>query len=350
MIGRDDTVRGSAIILGRAVGGGDGAWTTVPRRLLGAVLAALLLATPGLTGSARATTATVAVAGTRISTPYVGVTLIERSETMPRPVNMHIAQIDTRARGIRFKVTPAGGRREVIRQTTLDFLKLEGAQLAINGHFFLPFPSEDTEAWVIGLAASEGRVYSAFEMPEQNYALVPGAPAINIDHRNHAQLVHQDAREPDGRQVRERVRLWNTIAGSSQILTAGKVALPQYKDAAHPHGVLAPGGPSSYSNDKSWNDIATARTVAGLSKNRRVLTLFTVDARGGSEGMRLGEIAEVLKRDYGVWDAINLDGGGSTTMAWENPATGRAELLNTSSDNRNGRAVASSLAVFARRR
>jgi exopolysaccharide biosynthesis protein len=81
-----------------------------------------------------------------------------------------------------------------------------------------------------------------------------------------------------------------------------------------------------------------------------VLTLFTVDARGGSDGMRLGEIAELLQRDYGVWDAINLDGGGSTTMAWENPETGVTALVNTSSDNPDGRAVASSLAVFARRR
>ena len=81
-----------------------------------------------------------------------------------------------------------------------------------------------------------------------------------------------------------------------------------------------------------------------------MLTLFTVDARGGSDGMRLGEIAELLRRDYSVWDAINLDGGGSTTMAWENPETGETALVNTSSDNPDGRTVASSLAVFARRR
>ena len=81
-----------------------------------------------------------------------------------------------------------------------------------------------------------------------------------------------------------------------------------------------------------------------------MLTLFTVDVRGGSDGLRLGEIAELLRRDYGVWDAINLDGGGSTTMAWENPETGETALVNTSSDNPDGRTVASSLAVFARRR
>ena len=70
-------------------------------------------------------------------------TYSERVETQPRPLRMHVAQIDLRAPGIRFKVSPPGGDREVIRQSTLDFLKQERAQLAINGHFFLPFPSED---------------------------------------------------------------------------------------------------------------------------------------------------------------------------------------------------------------
>jgi hypothetical protein len=323
-------------------------WAAVPRRLLGTAIAALLLVTPGVSGTTPAGPAPAAA--TRVSTPYLGVTMIERAETSPRPVHMHIAQIDTRANGIRFKVSPPGGAREVTRQTTLSFLQAERAQLAVNGHFFLPFPSTDTEAWVIGLAVSDGRVYSAFETPEQSYALVADAPAINIDHRNRAQLVHRDTREPDGRHVREPVRLWNAIAGSSQILTAGRVTLPVYRDAAHPHGTLTPGGPANYSNDRSWNDIATARTVAGLSRNRRVLTLFTVDVRGGSDGMRLGEIAELLRRDHDVWDAINLDGGGSTTMAWQHPETGATGLVNTSSDHPDGRAVASSLAVFARRR
>ena len=35
--------------------------------------------------------------------------------------------------------------------------------------------------------------------------------------------------------------------------------------------------------------------------------------------MRLDEVAAVLIKDYRVWNAINLDGGGSTTLAWQNP-------------------------------
>lgn len=106
--------------------------------------------------------------GWQSTQPFVGITYFDKTEAQPRPLRMHVAQIDLQAAGIRFKVSPPGGDREVLRQTTLDFLKQERAQLAINGHFFLPFPSNDRTAWVIGLAASEGRVFSAFEIPEQS--------------------------------------------------------------------------------------------------------------------------------------------------------------------------------------
>ena len=288
----------------------------------------------------------------QITRPFVGITYSDRVEVSPRPLHMHIAQIDLRAPGIRFKVSAPGGTRETIRQRTVDYLRQEEAQLAINAHFSLPFPSNDTDAWVIGLAASDGRVFSAFEAPEQRYAIAADAPAVNIDARNRARIVHRDPNRTDGLHVRERVRLWNVVAGSAQIVTDGRPSIPVYRDEQHRRGLLTPGGPGAgYSNTRSWYDVTTARTAIGLSRDNRTLTLFTVDVRGGSEGMRLDEVAAVLVRDYHVWNALNLDGGGSTTMAGQDPATGAAVVLNTPSDDSpDGRLVASSLAVFARRR
>lgn len=287
-------------------------------------------------------------ADTRATQPYVGITLIERTEAAPRPVRMHIAQIDLSAPGLRFMVSAPAGPREAVRQTTLEFLRQQKAQLAINAHFFLPFPSTDTDSWVIGLAASEGRVYSAFEIAQQSFAIVANAPALNIDSRNRARIVRRDQRKADGLQVRERVRLWNAVSGSAQIVTEGTVTIPRYVDAPRQRALLTPG--TGFSAERSWYDVANARTVVGLSRNNRTLTLFTVDRNGGSEGMRVGEVAALLVKEYGVWNALNLDGGGSTSMAWQDPATGETALLNTSSDNPAGRAVATSLAVFARRR
>jgi exopolysaccharide biosynthesis protein len=262
----------------------------------------------------------------RLTQPYAGISYIDRSESAPRALHMHIAQIDLNTPGLRFKLSPPGGGREVLRQTTLDFLRQERAQLAVNAHFFLPFPSADTDAWLIGIAASDGRVYSAFEAPEQDYALVTDAPGVNIDADNRASVVHRDRARPDGTHVVEPVTLWTTLAGSAQIVTAGEASIP----------------------DLAWYTAVQARTAIGLSRGGRTLTLFTVDKSGGSEGMRVDEVADILRRDYGVWDALNLDGGGSTTMALEDPITHVASVVNASSDNPGGRAVGSSLAVFAR--
>ena len=261
-----------------------------------------------------------------VSQPFVGVTYIDRIESAPRPLHMRIVQIDLNAPGIAFKVSPPAGPREVMRQTTLDFLRAERAQIAINAHFFLPFPSDEPEAWVLGLAASDGRVYSAFEYPEQNFALVDNAPALNIDRRNRATIVHRDPRSADGRHVRAHVALWNAVSGSAQIVTGGVRSTPPL----------------------AWYDALAARTAIGLSRDRRTLTLFTVDAKGDSEGMRVTEVADLLIRDYKVWAALNLDGGGSTSLAMQDPMTGEARLLNTTAGTTGERAVGSSLAVFAR--
>ena len=285
----------------------------------------------------------------QVTQPFAGVTFSASTVSTPRPLRMHVAQIDLTAPGIRFKVSPPGGDREVVRQSTLDFLIQERAQLGINGHFFLPFPSQDKTAWVIGLAASEGNIFSAFEIPEQSYALVAFAPALNIDRNNRASIVHYDPAFTDGVRVRERVTLWNVVAGSSQIVTGGGPSVPEYRDDNHFEGALEPGGPNNYSNANAWADVTTARTAIGLSSDRRTLTLFTVDARGGSVGMRLSEVADVLIREFGVADALNLDGGGSTTMAMAGPDA-KPALVNVSSDNAAGRRVATSLAVFAQRR
>jgi len=61
-------------------------------------------------------------------------------------------------------------------------------------------------------------------------------------------------------------------------------------------------------------------------------------------------VADFLIRDYQVRDALNLDGGGSSSMAMADPFTRRGHLLNASSDSLQGRAVGSNLAVFARQR
>ena len=108
-------------------------------------------------------------------------------------------------------------------------------------------------------------------------------------------------------------------------------------------------GPRRYSNEKSWYEAVNARTAIGMSRDGRMLTLVAVDARGGSLGMTVRELADVLVRDYDVWQALNLDGGGSASLVVTDPETNEPRLRTVSADGPAGRAVGSSLLVFATR-
>jgi hypothetical protein len=292
----------------------------------------------------------------KIEHPYPGIALIQRTITppdLPRAVNIKILQINLKTRGLRFKLSPRAGKLEVVNQPTLDFLVQEGAQFAVNSHFYLPVNARETN--LIGLAASVGDVYSGFEAPEQTYAIVDYAPGIAIDAQNHAKLVHCDRRFPEGKRILEKMKIWNALSGSSQIVTNGAITIPVYKDDAHPQGRLTPG--SGYSNAAAkppnlgpWYDVPNPRTAIGLSKNNRILTIFVADGRGagGSYGLTGSEMALILIKDLDVYNAINLDGGGSTTLTMKDPESGEPRIVNVPSD-KPPRSVGSSLAIFAAR-
>jgi hypothetical protein len=67
--------------------------------------------------------------------------------------------------------------------------------------------------------------------------------------------------------------------------------------------------------DAGFASSLNPRTAVGTTRDGHHLLLVTVDGRQAfSKGVSLAGMALILKR-YGAWDAINLDGGGSTTMA-----------------------------------
>ncbi|MFA5511405.1 MAG: phosphodiester glycosidase family protein, partial [Candidatus Kapaibacterium sp.] len=58
------------------------------------------------------------------------------------------------------------------------------------------------------------------------------------------------------------------------------------------------------------------RTAIGYNKEKSKLYLVTIDhsnRRIGRKGSTLGELAQIMKQ-IGCYDAMNLDGGGSTIM------------------------------------
>jgi hypothetical protein len=90
------------------------------------------------------------------------------------------------------------------------------------------------------------------------------------------------------------------------------------------------------------------RTIVGIGASGRRLLLITVDGRqpGYSAGMTLREAAR-LALDLGATDALNLDGGGSTTMAVmrsDDASTG-VLVVNRPSDPQGERPVGNALGI-----
>lgn len=79
---------------------------------------------------------------------------------------------------------------------------------------------------------------------------------------------------------------------------------------------------------------AAPRTAIGITENGGIV-LYTIDGRqnGYSYGVQLKTLAARMK-ELGCTDAINLDGGGSTTLYAQFPGDENAEIRNKPSDGR----------------
>jgi autotransporter-associated beta strand protein len=245
----------------------------------GAGVRAVVIAACGLAAAARA-------AETRtVAQPFLGVTHTRIDTTVPRKLVMNLVEIDLTVPGIGFAVTPSNGAAagETVGRTTRQFLADQAVQVAINGGF---------SAWVSGsnytvegLAARQGVIYSEF----QEFRTF----ALNISADNVATIVRSvsgtgTARTPD-------VPLYNTLAGEARLLRDGTIV--QYaNETLHP------------------------RTAVGLSADATRLFLMTIDGRnaGHSLGVTRPELADLMRMN-GVHNAINLDGGGSTTLVMADP-------------------------------
>lgn len=90
------------------------------------------------------------------------------------------------------------------------------------------------------------------------------------------------------------------------------------------------------------------RTAAGIARGGKRLILVVVDGRQMpySDGMTLRELANFMLV-LGARDAINLDGGGSTTLVYADSA-GTLRIANRPSDAAGERPVGDALAIVSR--
>ncbi len=233
---------------------------------------------------------------------FQGITYIRDVRQQPRPLVIHIVQIDLTTPGLSFLVTPGDpvNGQELHAQTTSHFLDQYDLQLAINGDFFWPwwyhsifdyYPHVDDPTSVNGLAASLGEVYSNAKEDH---------PTLFISRDNQARFT-----QPIG-------AVYNAISGTPLIVERGQ--------------------PSSEITASDYQVDYHPRTAVALDRTGRVLMLIVVDGRQRhySEGVSLPELAQIAI-EYGAYTTLNLDGGGSSTLVLED-RHGHPQMLNSPID------------------
>lgn len=171
-------------------------------------------------------------------------------------------------------VTPHGSGR----LTTSQFAQTSGSFAAVNGGY------RSDEG---GYTVSSGKLWG--EPGDTDFGTVLGIGGWD----SQAGVTRVDIRPPE--EVLEDVPAWMLHAVSGRPL------------------ILENGQPVP-TDDSRYID-RHPRTAAGLSEDRRTLWLLTVDGRqrGWSLGMSGRQLAETFI-SLGATRAVNLDGGGSTTM------------------------------------
>ena len=189
-----------------------------------------------------------------------------------------------------------GSEQPLSARTTSQFVQEFGVQIAVNGDGFSPwwshsladyYPHEGDPVRPRGEAASRGKVYWTSDAT---------VPTLYISSGN--RLSFDAPAKP-----------FNAISGE-YMLAMGSEPIPDLDDSElHP------------------------RTAIGYSKNARYLYLVVVDGRQPfySEGITVKELADLII-SLGAQYAMNLDGGGSSTMVVEG-RDGQQRLLNSPFDN-----------------
>ena len=237
---------------------------------------------------------------------FAGVERCQAFTDQPRLMRIYAVRVDLRAPGVDFLVTPGNGRqpKDANARTTSGFLREFKCQVAINGSpFAMPLASAPGDPLtVLGLSLSRGDLYSS---PSRYDALM-----ISADRRLWIARPPIDLRDA-----------YNGLCGFHVLLVKD---VNQGDDSdCHP------------------------RSAVGISRDGRFLLLMAIDGRqvGYSESATTRETAEWLRR-LGAYDALNLDGGGSTTLVIEGP-NGEPLRLNRPSGGAE-RPVANHLGVYAR--
>uniref|UniRef100_B8HPJ3 Phosphodiester glycosidase domain-containing protein n=1 Tax=Cyanothece sp. (strain PCC 7425 / ATCC 29141) TaxID=395961 RepID=B8HPJ3_CYAP4 len=247
-----------------------------------------------------------------VSQPFAGVIYIHRKITAPRPLNLHVVLIKLSTPGIKFRVTAPAPDGSTPLEKTVSFTRRLKAQIGINGNLFQYFSF--TRGKVLGLAASEGRVYSAWSNHYQGGINFHDRTATFVTPPRELGTTTTPPSTPS-----------NLVTGLPVLIRHGENVTFGVADPKH----------------------FAARSAIGLTQDHQLL-LFAVDGvrSNVSSGMNQIELADLLLKDFQVVDAVGLDGGGSSTLVFCRPTCAWVNIPSSTTFGIGDRPVANNLAIY----
>lgn len=188
----------------------------------------------------------------------------------PLILQVYVVKINLNDVDIRFLTTPPlnkQGVRTNFMQTS-SFLYTHNLQVAINGDGW----DREGDNSISGLSAFHGDIYGS---PNS------GEPSIYFSKDNEVSFLEKPK------------EIWNAVSGFSVIAKDGMIT-----------------------KDTVGKEKREPRTSIGLDENNNILIFIIVDGRqpGFSSGIGLENLAK-LQLEHGATIALNMDGGGSSTLA-----------------------------------
>jgi len=230
-----------------------------------------------------------------------GIQYVRVKSTQPHKIVINCLRIDSQTPGLRFHASGrylhwTDGKEETRRKSVRNFIRESRMTdrklvVATNADAFSPWPvpyQKETLTDVLGLLVSAGTLVSRGS----------GTPSFVVSKDGILSIKKTVADTSEA-------NIETAVSGFALCLIDGTV--PTSGNDLHP------------------------RTGLGLSADRRYVLMMTIDGRqAASAGATTQTVGNWLKH-FGSHNGINMDGGGSTTMAWWDafePGEDKCVLLN----------------------
>lgn len=244
--------------------------------------------------------------------------LLVAQKTLPGPNEVVVGWLDLKARDLEVRSFHSGDKKG--KETLRASAKAAGAILAVNTHFF---DMETIPTPVLGWEVERG-----VERAKPLLSVVRGKKAVAVSRS--ALWIDESGKMRIGWVAQQGDDRWSLPApldgkappwdadGPKPSAVPGATKIGRVREAVGAGPMLLRDGRATSTRDEErmfeGKDVRHPRTALGIDTREGKMLWVVVDGRHeGSVGMTLAELAAFMK-DLGCTEALNCDGGGSSTF------------------------------------